>query len=167
MESDDDGVSELHRELAGQVKGLAWAMLRDWDLADGAVQEAFLLLATKWREIPADQRRGWLVRTVQYCSLNLRRSKQRHDRLLREKASEYQSGELKPEHTHSLELDQELMALRNALMRLPAEQRAVVRMRIDQELSFQQIADALGVSLGTVLSRMRLAMDKLRSRLHE
>lgn len=165
MDSDDDAVADLHRELAGQMRGLAWAMLRDWSLAEDAVQEAFLLLATKCREIPIDQRRGWLVRTVQYCSLNLRRGKHRQERRLREQASEYKPGQATLDHSSSLERDEELIALRDALTRLPVEQLAVVRMRLYEDLSFQQIADTLEISLGTVLSRMRLAMEKLRSKL--
>ena len=172
IESDDDAVAELHRELAGQLRGLAWAILRDWSLAEDAVQEAFLLLAAKLGAIPFEQRRGWLVRTVQFVSLNLRRTRRRQERWVREEAEGYQdfndpvsgaTGEATGEAA-AIQLE-ELQQVRDALVRLPAEQMTVVRMRLYEEKSFQQISNHLGVPLGTVLSRMRLAMERLRSTL--
>ncbi len=56
-------------------------------------------------------------------------------------------------------------ALGDALLTLPAEQRAVVSLKLWQGLTFQEIADALGVTLHTAASRYRYALDKLRERL--
>lgn len=162
--SDDDAVGELHRELAPTLVRLARAMLRDEALAEDAVQEAFMLLAVKLHEVPADQRRGWLVRTVQYHALNLRRREQRQDRFqqsLRERSEEYTIGS----NHDKLEQVEDLTRLRVALDQLPEAQQLVVRLRLMENKSFQQIAEQLSIPLGTVLSRMRLAVEKLRSRL--
>lgn len=56
-------------------------------------------------------------------------------------------------------------ALGDALLTLPADQRAVVSLKLWQGLTFQEIADALGVPLHTAASRYRYALDKLRARL--
>ena len=163
--SDDDTVSELHRELANTLVRLARAMLHDQALAEDAVQEAFMLLAVKCQEIPADQRRGWLVRTVQYHALNLRRREQRQGRLqqqLKEHSEQYVVGSPDP---GQLERAEELERLRLALDHLPMAQQLVVRLRLAENKSFQQIAEQLQVPLGTVLSRMRLAVEKLRNTL--
>lgn len=168
--SDDDAVADLHRELAEQLRRLAWAMLRDWQLADDAVQDAFLLLATKCGEVPPQQRHGWLVRTVQYSALNLRRSRQRHQRLtrelgqVREQTSEYQVTGARPSPC-ALELSEELQRVRQVLSQLPREQQSVVHMRLVENKTFNEIAQLQELPLGTVLSRMRLAMEKLRSKL--
>ena len=53
--------------------------------------------------------------------------------------------------------------LRRAIDRLPAAQREVVIKRLAEDCSFAEIAAELGVPLGTVLSRMRLAIEKLRA----
>ena len=53
-------------------------------------------------------------------------------------------------------------AVRQALDRLPIEQRKVVWARMYEDRSFAEIAQESGLPLGTVLTRMRLALEKLR-----
>lgn len=55
--------------------------------------------------------------------------------------------------------------LQLALDALPAEQREVIMLRLEQELSLEQIGEVTGVGRETVKSRLRYAMDKLRARL--
>ena len=52
-----------------------------------------------------------------------------------------------------------------ALLDLPPDQRAVVSLKLWHGLTFQDIADALDISLNTAASRYRYALDKLRERL--
>lgn len=56
-------------------------------------------------------------------------------------------------------------SLRQALDALPAEQREAVLLRLEQELSLEQIGAITGVGRETVKSRLRYAMDKLRAAL--
>lgn len=57
--------------------------------------------------------------------------------------------------------------LQAALAELPAEQQEVVALRLEQELSLEEIGEITGVGRETVKSRLRYAMDKLRARLSE
>ena len=57
--------------------------------------------------------------------------------------------------------------LRDALAALPTEQAAVVRLAFFEHRPHVEIERALGIPLGTVKSRMRLAFAKLRGRLGE
>jgi RNA polymerase sigma-70 factor (ECF subfamily) len=57
--------------------------------------------------------------------------------------------------------------LQLALDELPDEQREVLLLRLEQELTLEQIGVITGVGRETVKSRLRYAMDKLRARLHE
>lgn len=52
--------------------------------------------------------------------------------------------------------------VRNTLEALPEQQRTVLVLKIYEDMTFQEIADALGISLNTAASRYRYAMDKLR-----
>ncbi len=52
-----------------------------------------------------------------------------------------------------------------ALEELPEDQREVVLLRLEQELSLEEIGEITGVGRETVKSRLRYAMDKLRARL--
>jgi RNA polymerase sigma-70 factor, ECF subfamily len=56
-------------------------------------------------------------------------------------------------------------ALAAALGELPAEQRAVVHLKLWEGLTFEQIAELLGIPLNTAASRYRYGIDKLRERL--
>ena len=55
--------------------------------------------------------------------------------------------------------------LERALLALPAEQREVIVLKIDGELTFAQIAEVIGVSTNTAASRYRYALEKLRKAL--
>ena len=55
--------------------------------------------------------------------------------------------------------------LQLALDDLPEEQREVLLLRLEQELTLEEIAGITGVGRETVKSRLRYAMDKLRARL--
>lgn len=57
--------------------------------------------------------------------------------------------------------------LQLAMEQLPPEQREVLQLRLDQELSLEEIAEITGVGRETVKSRLRYAMDKLRAGLTE
>lgn len=57
--------------------------------------------------------------------------------------------------------------LQLALDALPEEQRTVLLLRLEQELTLEEIAAATGTGRETVKSRLRYAMDKLRARLKE
>ena len=56
-------------------------------------------------------------------------------------------------------------ALGAALGGLPAEQRAVVHLKLWEGLTFEQISELLGIPLNTAASRYRYGIDKLRERL--
>lgn len=62
-----------------------------------------------------------------------------------------------------LEADERQRALQQALDALPDEQREVVLLRLEQELTLEEIGDITGVGRETVKSRLRYAMDKLRA----
>ena len=57
--------------------------------------------------------------------------------------------------------------LQLALDELPDDQRSVVLLRLEQELTLEEIGEITGVGRETVKSRLRYAMDKLRTRLNE
>ena len=61
---------------------------------------------------------------------------------------------------------EERRRLRLALDELPEEQREVVLLRLEQDLSLEEIGEITGVGRETVKSRLRYAMDKLRQRLN-
>lgn len=56
-----------------------------------------------------------------------------------------------------------LSALENAIERLPAEQKVVLLLRTREEMSYQELSEHLGIEIGTVMSRLARAREKLRA----
>lgn len=163
--SPDEIVAEIFADFSGKLERIAWSILRDWQLAADAVQETFVLFNRKLVEIAPDQRRGWLVKTVQFQAYNIRRKHQRietgmDDRIL----SDAIAGQVVPEER--AEFLDDIHKLNTVILSLPTQQQLVVNMRLRDDKSFREIAQELGIPLGTVLSRMRLALEKIRARMH-
>ncbi|GAB5403452.1 MAG: hypothetical protein Aurels2KO_16830 [Aureliella sp.] len=158
-------IAELHAELFDAMHRIAWAILRDWQLADDAVQEAFFLLSQRIDQLCETHEKSqfapWLVKTVQYQALNLRRRQKREKKRLDE------VFEFSAEHTaepsgKDLGQKETTDAIAQAIQRLPREQRDVVLRRMYQGQTFADIAQELDTSIGTITSRMRLALKKLQ-----
>ena len=56
----------------------------------------------------------------------------------------------------------ERQLIEQALRSLPAEQREVIHLKVYEDMTFQQIAQTLGLSINTAASRYRYALEKLR-----
>lgn len=63
--------------------------------------------------------------------------------------------------------EQEALRLRAAVARLPAEQQEVLKLAFFEEKAHPQVAEELGIPLGTVKSRIRLAFKRVRTELGE
>src|SRR5690606_1472659 len=79
-----------------------------------------------------------------------------------ERTARLQDPDTPEARVDELERRRELQA---ALDALPAEQREVVLLRLEQELTLEEIGAVTGVGRETVKSRLRYAMDKLRAAL--
>jgi RNA polymerase sigma-70 factor (ECF subfamily) len=54
-------------------------------------------------------------------------------------------------------------ALENAIAKLPAEQRSILLLRTREDMSYQEMSETLGIEIGTVMSRLARAREKLRA----
>ena len=144
-----------------QLSSFAYGLARDRDVAEDLVQESFLRLV---RELNAgrtpDNVKAWLFRVAYNEALAVRRRQAVGD-----KANRFLAENLRPDESGP-EVDvsqaETVAAVRAALNELPAEQRQVVALRIYEQRRFAEIAEQLRLPLGTVLSRMQLALQKLR-----
>ena len=157
-EGDDDAFSELV-DLDGDLcYAIAYRILRDADRAQDAVQQAFLLA---WRELPRlrdPERFGpWLHRLlVNACYEELRRYRRWSTRI-RVLPVDGPSG---PDPTISVD-DRD--ALDRAFGRLTPQHRAVFVLHHYAGLPLAEIADVVGVPVGTVKSRLHHATRSLRA----
>ena len=135
--------------------------------AEDAVQEAFVRF---WRkhQTPADDHAGLLFASVRSAALDHIRRDARRKRRELIASDEHYSFAAGREHLplfDSVAADTAL-PVETALQRLPAEQREVLVLKIWGELTFAQIAEALGLSPNTAASRYRYAITALKKVLH-
>lgn len=154
--------AELVRGHVGRMLRVARRFLSNDDLAWDAVQESLLSL---WRapERPADPG-PWLVRTVIHRCLHLLRTARRrcHYEGQAESATPIVHRD---DPAARLEGRSLRRALEAAVHTLPVDQRLVFVLREIDGLEYAQIAQALGLPLGTVRSRLSRAREVLRRRL--
>jgi RNA polymerase sigma factor (sigma-70 family) len=151
---------KLYRFLARQLHGngaLADEMFQDvWQRVitarEGWKPEA---LFTTWLYRIAHNRLADHWRALQHRPPAPHDADERTERLPDEDTPEKQLSEFEERRRLQLALDE-----------LPEEQRIVVLLRLEQDLTLEEIGEVTGVGRETVKSRLRYAMDKLRSRLN-
>lgn len=126
--------------------------------AEDIVQDAFVRV---WRRQHSVENRGLLYATVRSTALDRLRSDQRRVRREATVALEAEPH-CEPQFT---ELDESQQLLAAAVERLPDDQREVVTLKIWNELTFAEIAEALEISPNTAASRYRYALGALRKTL--
>lgn len=127
------------------------------ETADDLVQESFLQLA---RRLRAGEKvvspRAYLFGVARHVSLAFFRKQRRAAEPLDEAAAEGAAGP---------EPDARLEAARETIASLPALQREILDLRFAHDLSYAEIALALGIPVGTVRSRLHNALALVRRRL--
>jgi RNA polymerase sigma-70 factor, ECF subfamily len=160
VQIDSAAVAALHRRHGEELRYFILGVVRDHDLAGEVVQTAFTRAIELGHTVKQESLKAWLFRVAYNEALAVRRRQAVGERAIRFLAAQPQSGGAEPEA--GLLQDETVAAVRAALENLPAEQRRVVSMRIYEQKRFIEIAKELCVPLGTVLSRMQLALNKLR-----
>jgi RNA polymerase sigma-70 factor (ECF subfamily) len=163
---DTRAYSELVRRCRSGVVGVVYRMCGDFALAEEAAQEAFL---RAWQHLsgynPQNTFKSWVYRIAINAALDhLRRARPAaslEDWTEREIPLPDQAAG--PEET--LAEREQVEQVRRAVLALPAASRAVLVLREYGEMSYAEIAAALGIPLGTVMSRLNSARSQLRAAL--
>lgn len=164
---DPDALDELFRRYRTVAYRVAFRLLgREPDALD-AVQDAFVkALANLDRFRGQSSFKTWLLRIVSNASLDLGRKRKRdgwNDHPPVEATPERVGPDAGPPPDHTLERADLRRLLDAALAALPAAQRQTFVLHVDGELSYREVADALGISIGTVMSRLFYARQKLKA----
>jgi RNA polymerase sigma-70 factor (ECF subfamily) len=138
-------------------------LTRDEDDTRDVLQEVFVKLARQTGLLDGVRdERAFLIRLVHNAAIDLMRR-----RGTREKHHEQFGTEAVTPFAPTEDPDEQSfrIALAEALGELPPDQRAVVHLKLWEELTFEQIAAALEIPPNTAASRYRYGLDKLRDRL--
>jgi RNA polymerase sigma-70 factor, ECF subfamily len=152
-------VASCLREYQSTLERYAWALLRDWSLAGDAVQNSFVALARFGGDVAPEARKSWLFKVVHREAIRIRNAESRQPKgdFVSEPTATYSLTPL-AEVSHNEQIEH----LRQRVASLPPEQQRILQMRIFEDKTFAQIAAELQIPLGTALSRMRLALERLR-----
>jgi RNA polymerase sigma-70 factor, ECF subfamily len=151
---DHAALGEFYDLYAGLANGLALRILRDTSEAEDVVQEVFVQV---WRQASRfDPERGtpeaWLCTMARTRAL---------DRLRRRTSRREDPGDPSSAATESPRTE-EALAVRKALEGLTADQRRALELAYYEGLTQSEIATRLGEPLGTIKTRIRTAMIRLR-----
>jgi RNA polymerase sigma-70 factor (ECF subfamily) len=171
---EEDAWGELHRDHYPRLWSSVQRILNNPTLADDVVQEAFIKAHRDIRRFAGQSQLGtWLYRIAINQALDAVRKKQRTDRWLSFLApvSEKENQPTVPEGhvaaTASLGLEHADLreTIFQAMAELTLEHRAVVQLRLIDEMSLEETARLLRCKPGTVNSRLHYACEHLRRKL--
>ncbi len=168
---DKDALEALYSRYVSRVYSLAMFMLRQEALAEEATQEVFLNIWLKASSFNADrgQPRSWIMSVAHHKIVDLIRSRRRT--LTMSDPADYETLDLLPANQVSTEEEVERNLERERILKamtvLPEAQREVIMLAYFEGYSQSEMAEKLDQPLGTIKTRVRLAMQKLRTTLEQ
>ncbi len=162
QQGDTDAFVLIVRAYGDRQFGLARRILRDFDLAEDAVQQALVIA---WRELPRlrdpDRFEAWLTQILVRCCYEAARTRRRLALVQAEAGIDAPAPQVIDPALAVIDRDR----LDRAFRRLPTEQRAVLALHHYIGLEPAEIADTLGIPAGTVRSRLHYAHRAMRAAL--
>jgi RNA polymerase sigma-70 factor (ECF subfamily) len=150
-------MGDLYDRYSGLVFSLVLRVIKDQALAEDLLQEVFLRVwrsAEKYRP-ELGSVKSWLSVIAHHCAIDEWRRRQKENAWI-----DIESEEIDVRFSTEDELSDPFIA--GALRVLPGNQRQIVELAYYHGWTIDQIARQLDLPPGTVKSRIRLAMDKLR-----
>ncbi|HLF00306.1 MAG TPA: sigma-70 family RNA polymerase sigma factor [Gaiellaceae bacterium] len=165
---DEPALAELYDRVGRTAYGLALRVLRDERHAEDAVQEAFLAVWRTAASFRAERAKAstWILTLVHRRAVDLvRREERRRAEPLADDPAVHESEASGPEEAAWLRFERE--RVQSALKLLPDVQREAIELAYYGGFSQSELADRLGVPLGTVKSRMFAGLARLRELLDD
>jgi RNA polymerase sigma-70 factor (sigma-E family) len=128
----------------------AYLLTGDLASAEDLLHDSLVKVARRWGRLRDGNPEAYLRRTMYHSHISWWRSRR-----------EVPVAEPLGAAAQSTDVDRDLV-IRQALMRLPTRQRAVIVLRYLEDVTEREAADVLGVSVGTVKSQAHAALRKLR-----
>jgi RNA polymerase sigma-70 factor, ECF subfamily len=170
-QSQEQALAQLYDRYNRLIFSLALAIVNDRDTAEEITLDVFMRVWLKAGTYRADQAKvsTWLTHIARHHAIDvLRRRAVRLDQSAvhwEDAISNVESSH--PDPQESAELSSRRERIHAALARLPAEQKQALTLAYFGGYTQSQIAELLAQPLGTIKTRLRLAMQKLREFLNE
>lgn len=149
-----------HKELCD----LAYNLVRDQDSAKDIVQDVFIKVWRNRDKIEfGNQLKAYLFKATTHTAYNHLRSFRRILRL--DDATDLENKAVSPQGAEDPGFWELEHVIQNAISRLPPKCRVIYQLSRQEDLTYQQIADTLNLSIKTVENQMSIALSKLRTQL--
>ena len=162
LEGDPDAFRLLYEKYREKVFASAYRILGEENAAADLVQEVFVKIHGELRRFKFESKFStWLFRVAVNHALNRASETARHARIEERLAREGRGGPGDPGDVRPLD-----ERVQRAIQALSPKLRAIVGLRYLEGLSYEEIAEVLELSMGTVKSRLFLAHETLRGLLN-
>ncbi len=170
VDENPDAFGEIVNRWERKIFALCYGMLKREDEAKDATQETFIAAYKNLEGFRGDAKvSSWLHRiAVNKCLSRMRRDKSRSESFLDDDnpaADQVFTADANLSPSKLTEKNERTTAVRQAVQALPADLRQVVVMKEFEEMTFQEISDAMEMPLSTVKSRLYTALKQLRAKL--
>jgi RNA polymerase sigma factor (sigma-70 family) len=167
IRGNEESFSVLVTRYKSKIYTTIYLVVKDEDVAEDLMQDTFIKAIKTLREGRYNEEGKflpWILRIAHNLAIDHFRRERRYPNIVFEDGSKvFNSLSFSEESIESLQIKRESHEhLRSIIKRLPEQQREVLIMRHYEDMSFQEIADATGVSINTALGRMRYALINLR-----
>jgi RNA polymerase sigma factor (sigma-70 family) len=154
-------------EYQSELLGTLYYLVGNLEDARDALQEAFIKCWRHQADVEqVDNLKAWVFRVALNAGRDIRETAWRRKRQgLPEDESMLASEQATPDEL--VEHDERVTRLRTALLTLRPEEQEVFLLRQNGEMTYEQIAETMDVPTGTVKTRMRMALARLREVLAE
>ena len=163
-EGDESALVEVIHAYGERITAVVSGILRDRDAVDDVVQSAF---TKAWFRIASFKGDAglytWLYRVAVNASKDYIKSRSRRPMSALDDQVSARIPSTQPHVIEGLERRELRLRVRKAVARLPERYRTVLALRELEGLTYQQIAEVLGLSLGTVESRLFRARRRLKA----
>ena len=170
VNEDPEAFGEIVNRWERKIFALCYGMLGREDEAKDAAQEAFIAAFKNLSKFRGEAKvSSWLHRiAVNQCLTRKRREKTRSESFFDESDSAEEKVFVAPARltpSRQTEQGERIQAVRVAVSALPADLRQIVIMKEFEDMTFQEISDAMEIPLSTVKSRLYTALKQLRMKL--
>lgn len=179
LDNEKNVLKYIKKALSGDANAFEWIvrkyqkrvyftvlqMVTNHDDANDVLQDTFIKAYTKLDTYNSHYPfYPWLYRIAINTALNYQKKKERNRLLSLDDSDNNHIDLAKPANQiNDMEGVELLIKLKESLGKLPPEQRTVFVLRVREGLSYQEISLCLDISMGTVMSRLSRAREKLRA----
>ena len=167
IRGDEKAFEKLVQRHKSRIYTTIYLIVKDQYVAEDLMQDTFIksvdtIKSGRYNE--EGKFLPWIIRIANNLAIDYFRRDKRYPNVVFEDGSNvFNTLDFSEDSVESIQIRQETHEqLREMIQRLPDVQRQVLIMRHYEDMSFQEIADATGVSINTALGRMRYALINLR-----